>query len=111
MLALRSLRDHYLRDVVAIKYHTEKVIEVAKPLVTDEDGEAETPGGKLLLQHQAELQGIPSATLKDVIEDAKNSLTPTSEFLKGTLIKAGLVEKSGGLRSFDCKSIYPSNEP
>ena len=58
MLALRSLRDHYLRDVVAIKYHTEKVIEVATPLVTDEDGDPEAPEAHNLLQHQSELKGI-----------------------------------------------------
>ena len=50
-----------------------------------------------MLQHRSELKGIPSATLKEVIDDAKNSLTPTSSFLKDTLIKAGLLEPTGRL--------------
>ena len=109
MLTLRSLRDHYLRDVVAIKYHTEKVIEVATPLVTDEDGDPERSEGEILLQHRSELKGIPSATLKEVIDDAKNSLTPTSSFLKDSLIKAGLLEPTGRLSMYvrKCHTTEP----
>ena len=105
VLTITSLRDNYLRDVVSVKYHIEKVIEAAKAMATastnvnvdHNDVHDRIQNGNstisdslsLITQHSAELQSVPSASMRPLIDLAKSSLNPSSEFLKETLIKAG----------------------
>ena len=72
------------------------MIDLANSSMVDENGEVQGPVGEALMQHHSELQGIPSSSLKDVIQEAKNALNPSSEFLKDTLIRAGLLEEQSG---------------
>ena len=96
-LTIATVRDHYLRDVVSIKYHMEQVINAATKIASErpriesaEEGELEScTTASSLMEHLSEVAGVPSLSLANLIATAKNSTKPSSAFLRNTLINAG----------------------
>lgn len=80
---VHTLRESYLRDVVSIKYHLEKVAEQAK--VEDKSTELD----------MYDLHTLPSANFRNLIQRAMDSKNPTSLQLHETLIRAGWLNASG----------------
>jgi hypothetical protein len=98
VLTISSLRDNYLRDVVAVKYHLERIVEAASAVKDSiEMSQAEKEKVYATIdEHSAELPILPSSNLLSLIELAKKSSNPTSMFLKETLTKAGFISETNG---------------
>jgi hypothetical protein len=73
-----TFRDAYLRDVVSIKYHLEKIGEIKFP---EED--------KHNVPEMYSLSAIPSPDLRSLVEKAKQAEHPTSLQLQETLLYVG----------------------
>jgi hypothetical protein len=93
VLTISTLRDNYLRDVVAVKYHLERVLEAASSVrdSIEMNGEEKSKMYSILDDHAAELSSLPNANLRNIIESAKQVTNPTSAFMKNTLLKAGAI--------------------
>jgi hypothetical protein len=87
VLTISTLRDNYLRDVVALKYHVEKIVSE----VSSFDNPIIKESLDKLSEHKYEMTSIPSANLNSLIQLAKNALSPSSEFLRDNLQKAGFL--------------------
>ena len=73
--ALNVLRDCYLRDVVAIKYHCERIMNE-----TEARAATSTVHYEDNVSHFVELAAIPSATLKDLLDEARETPNALSRF-------------------------------
>lgn len=98
VLTISTLRDNYLRDVVAVKYHLEQIVEAAS-VVKDSIEMSQAEKDKVyatIEEHAAELPILPNSNLQSLIDHAKKSSNPTSMFLKETLTKAGFISEANG---------------
>ena len=89
LVAIASIRDSYLRDVVRVNYHLSKVKEFKFP---DSDEEAFK---KLSGHDMYDLHVVPSMSLKKLIDRATEEETSSMQ-LKETLIQAGLINVGTG---------------
>jgi len=89
LVAIASIRDSYLRDVVRVKYHLQKIQEFTLP------GDAEPA----LLKHTGhdmyDLHVVPSISLRKLIDRAVQK-DGSSMQLQETLIQSGLVNVATG---------------
>lgn len=86
---VESLRDSYLRDVVAVKYYLNKIHEYKQ--VQDQQ-QVKTDG----LPDMYDLHAIPSTSLRHLIDKAKQGSEMTSDSLQEALIMSGLITPGSG---------------
>ena len=85
---LESLRDSYLRDVVAVKYYLNKIHEYKQA----QDQQIKSEG----LPDMYDLHAIPSTSLRHIIDKAKQGSDMTSDALQEALIMSGLITPGSG---------------
>lgn len=83
-LVVNTFRDAYLKDVISVRYHLDKIASLKLP-----DGSPE------IGYDMYDLQAVPSTDLRVLIERAKQSLTPTSMQLRESLLQAGIINAAG----------------
>ena len=85
---VESLRDSYLRDVVAVKYYLNKIHEYKQA----QDEQIKANG----LPDMYDLHAIPSTSLRHIIDKAKQGSEMTSDSLQEALIMSGLITPGSG---------------
>ena len=89
LVAIASIRDSYLRDVVRVKYHLQKIQEFKLP------GDDEPALIKQTGHDMYDLHVVPSISLRKLIDRAVEGNTSSMQ-LQETLIQAGLVNVGTG---------------
>jgi hypothetical protein len=89
LVAIASIRDSYLRDVVRVKYHLQKIQEFKLP------GDDQPALIKQTGHDMYDLHVVPSISLRKLIDRATEVNTSSMQ-LQETLIQAGLVNVSTG---------------
>ena len=87
--AIASIRDSYLRDVVRVKYHLQKIQEFKLP------GEEEPALLQQTGHDMYDLHVVPSISLRKLIDRAVQKDSSSAQ-LQETLIQAGLVNVATG---------------
>lgn len=83
-LMLDTVRSSYLRDVVSVKHHLDKI--------NDAEVDEENPSLVKLKQNMYDLHTVPSVDLRSLVENARASVQQNSAQLRDGLVDAGLLD-------------------
>jgi L-lactate utilization protein LutC len=83
-LMLDTVRSSYLRDVVSVKHHLDRI--------NDAEADEENPSLVKLKQNMYDLHTLPSVDLRGLVENARASVRQSSAQLREGLVDAGLLD-------------------